>query len=127
MMKLFIVILVAFIATTVDAFGVVSRGSPIRPSATTTTTSLQTKHWLDAIDEMCIENVAEYCLEEQCEVEEKLALINQLTDQRDLMNEAAKRIDSLISRLKMDTTVIKREDKEKLESLMEAVCPEEVL
>jgi hypothetical protein len=128
MMKLFIVILVAFIATTVDAFGVVPRGSPIRPSATTTTTtSLQTKHWLDAIDEMCIENVAEYCLEEQCEVEEKLALINQLTDQRDLMKDAAKRIDSLISRLKMDTTVIKKEDKEKLESLMEAVCPEEVL
>lgn len=121
-MKLFTVTLVALIATTAGAFSV-SRGfGSIRPS-----TSLHTKHWLDAIDEMCIENVAEYCLEEQCEVEEKLALINQLTDQRDLMNETARRVDSLISRLKMDSTVIKREEKENLATLMEAICPEEVL
>ena len=123
-MKLFIVTLIAVLATTAGSFGVSPGSSTIRRPFLT---SLQTKHWLDAIDEMCIENVAEYCLEEQCEVEEKLALVNQLMDQRDLMNEAAKRIDSLISRLKMDTTVFKREDKEKLESLMEAVCPEEFL
>jgi hypothetical protein len=88
---------------------------------------LKSKHWLDVIDEMCIENVAEYCLEEQCEVEEKLALINQLTDQRDLMTDAAERVDSLINRLKNDSTVINKEEKKKLDSIIQAVIPEEVL
>jgi hypothetical protein len=120
-MKLFSITLMALSAAVTSAFGVLPDARPFSPS------SLKSKHWLDVIDEMCIENVAEYCLEEQCEVEEKLALINQLTDQRDLMTDAAERVDSLINRLKNDSMVIKKEEKTKLESIMQAVIPEEVL
>jgi hypothetical protein len=124
-MKLLTITLMALTATAAtSAFGVLPGARPFSPCSS----SLKSKHWLDAIDEMCIENVAEYCLEgEQCEVEEKLALINQLTDQRDLMTDAAKKVDSLINRLKNDSAVINKEEKKTLESIMEAVIPEKVL
>ena len=38
---------------------------------------------LNPIDEMCLENVAEFCLHEQCDVEEYEALVNQLQEQRE--------------------------------------------
>ena len=38
---------------------------------------------LNPIDEMCVENVAEFCLHEQCDVEEYEALVNQLQEQRE--------------------------------------------
>ena len=37
---------------------------------------------LSPINEMCIENVAEFCLHESCDIEEYEALINQLEEQK---------------------------------------------
>ena len=37
---------------------------------------------LSPIDEICIENVAEFCLHESCDIEEYEALINQLEEQK---------------------------------------------
>jgi hypothetical protein len=55
---------------------------------------------LSPIDEMCVENVAEFCLHEQCDVEEYEALINQLQEQqRYLLNHAAK-VEALLRHLK---------------------------
>ena len=42
------------------------------------TTALFSAQELSPVDEMCIENVAEYCLHESCDIEEYEALINQL-------------------------------------------------
>ena len=47
----------------------------------------------------CIENVAEFCLNEACDIEEYEALINQLQDQRDLMTEHVAKVTSLLARL----------------------------
>lgn len=55
---------------------------------------------LSAIDEMCIENVAEYCLYETCDVEEYEALINQLEEQRDHFIRHVANVESLLHRLK---------------------------
>jgi CCR4-NOT transcriptional regulation complex NOT5 subunit len=55
---------------------------------------------LSAIDEMCIENVAEYCLHETCDVTEYEALINQLEEQRDHFISHVANVESLLNRLK---------------------------
>ena len=53
-----------------------------RTSATKTPLAMSVP--LNQVDEMCIENVAEFCLEEamECDIEEFEALVNQLSDQR---------------------------------------------
>ena len=55
---------------------------------------------LSPIDEMCVENVAEFCLHEQCDVEEYEALINQLQEQRDYMLNHASKVEILLRHLK---------------------------
>mmetsp|Transcript_30816 Transcript_30816/g.73416 ORF Transcript_30816/g.73416 Transcript_30816/m.73416 type:complete len:119 (+) Transcript_30816:343-699(+) len=55
---------------------------------------------LNQIDEMCIENVAEFCLEEQCDVEEYEALINQLEEQHVYFEKHVRRVEGLLFDLK---------------------------
>jgi len=55
---------------------------------------------LSQIDEMCIENVAELCLEEQCDIEEYEALINQLEEQRAHFERHVERVDGLLNDLR---------------------------
>ena len=55
---------------------------------------------LHPIDEMCMENVAEFCLHEQCDVEEYEALVNQLEDQRDYMINHLAKVETLLRHLK---------------------------
>jgi cysteinyl-tRNA synthetase len=64
---------------------------------------------LNDIDEMCIENVAELCLQvdevlasTECDMEEYEALLNQLQDQKTLLQAHVERIDDLVHRLKAD-------------------------
>mmetsp|Transcript_17168 Transcript_17168/g.37934 ORF Transcript_17168/g.37934 Transcript_17168/m.37934 type:complete len:118 (+) Transcript_17168:363-716(+) len=54
---------------------------------------------LNRIDEMSIEN-AEYCLEEQCDVEEYEALINQLEEQHVYFEKHVRRVEGLLFDLK---------------------------
>eukprot|EP00986_Skeletonema_menzelii_P002540 scaffold686_cov153-Skeletonema_menzelii.AAC.3 len=55
---------------------------------------------LSPIDEMCIENVAEFCLHESCDLEEYEALVNQLEEQRDHFIRHVANVESLLHRLK---------------------------
>jgi len=55
---------------------------------------------LNPIDEMCIENVAEFCLHEECDIEEYEALINQLEDQKKFFINHVATVESLLARLK---------------------------
>ena len=61
---------------------------------------LNTAAELSPIDEMCIENVAEYCLHESCDVEEYEALINQLEEQKSHFIKHVANVESLLGRLK---------------------------
>mmetsp|Transcript_5415 Transcript_5415/g.11767 ORF Transcript_5415/g.11767 Transcript_5415/m.11767 type:complete len:134 (-) Transcript_5415:268-669(-) len=61
---------------------------------------LNTAAELSPIDEMCIENVAEFCLHESCDIEEYEALINQLEDQKTHFIEHIATVESLLHRLK---------------------------
>lgn len=55
---------------------------------------------LNQIDEMCIENVAEFCLHESCDIEEYEGLINQLEDQKAYFIRHLANVESLLARLK---------------------------
>ncbi|KAL7523047.1 hypothetical protein ACHAWF_000340 [Thalassiosira exigua] len=55
---------------------------------------------LSPIDEMCIENVAEYCLQEQCDVEEYEALVNQLEEQQRHFERHVAKVKVLLAQLK---------------------------
>lgn len=60
---------------------------------------------LNEIDELCIESVAEFCLDtdnkiaEGCDVEEYEALVNQLQDQRATLQKHVDYIDGLLEKL----------------------------
>ena len=60
---------------------------------------------LNQVDEMCIENVADFCLQDalECDLEEFEALVNQLTDQRGYHAEQLTRIDDLLTKLSIRT------------------------
>ena len=53
---------------------------------------------LSPIDEICIENVAEFCLHESCDIEEYEALINQLEEQKSHMIRHVANVELLLSR-----------------------------
>lgn len=55
---------------------------------------------LSPIDEMCIENVAEFCLHESCDIEEYEALLNQLEEQKTHFIKHVATVELLLSRLK---------------------------
>ena len=76
---------------------------------------------LSEMEEICIENVAEFCLnannkiDQGCDVEEYTALVNQLVDQREELIKHVDYIDGLLAKLqggapesvvKEDTTYI---------------------
>uniref|UniRef100_A0A7R9W5N0 Uncharacterized protein n=1 Tax=Pseudictyota dubia TaxID=2749911 RepID=A0A7R9W5N0_9STRA len=84
-----------------------SSGFVVRPALHTTFAVQMSKvetldhlHELSEVDEFCVENVAEFCLNSSCDVEEYEALINQLQEQRDIMAEHVEKLDSLLGRLK---------------------------
>lgn len=60
---------------------------------------------LSEIDEMCLENVAELCLDEsqlnadECDLEDHEALLNQLEAQRNHLAEHMNKIDALMNKL----------------------------
>ena len=53
---------------------------------------------LSPIDEICIENVAEFCLHESCDIEEYEALINQLEEQKSHFIRHVANVELLLSR-----------------------------
>lgn len=61
---------------------------------------LNTAAELSPVDEMCIENVAEFCLHESCDVEEYEALINQLEDQKAHFIAHVAKVEELLRHLK---------------------------
>lgn len=64
------------------------------------TEPLRSASELSPIDEMCIENVAEFCLHESCDIEEYEALINQLEEQKTHFIKHVANVESLLVRLK---------------------------
>ncbi|CAB9504006.1 expressed unknown protein [Seminavis robusta] len=102
--------LVLFVSDLASAFTlpVAPTTTSISISATINKTKLQSQKLSD-IDEMCIENVAELCLQadealaaDECNFEEHEALLNQLEDQKALLEAHVNRIDNLVHRLKAD-------------------------
>jgi hypothetical protein len=84
-------------------------GFNIVPKTSTTTRSLTKIKMtrgkeLSNIDEMCIENAAELCLRtdvsiDECDLEEHVALLAQLKDQKVLLEEHVAKVDVLIARM----------------------------
>mmetsp|Transcript_13645 Transcript_13645/g.29653 ORF Transcript_13645/g.29653 Transcript_13645/m.29653 type:complete len:135 (+) Transcript_13645:165-569(+) len=85
-----------------NAFVPVNPALSLGKSSGSGTTILNEKHApeLSPIDEQCIENVAEFCLHEQCDLEEYEALVNQLQEQRDYMINHIVKVEHLLKRLK---------------------------
>jgi hypothetical protein len=107
--------LVVYIAVLASAasFVVVSPTSLNRPGLSASIP--QKMQRLSEIDEMCIENMAEYCLKAEnalsangnggeCDVEEYQALVNQLRDQRAILASHVDYVDSLLLKLQAATT-----------------------
>mmetsp|Transcript_195 Transcript_195/g.456 ORF Transcript_195/g.456 Transcript_195/m.456 type:complete len:134 (-) Transcript_195:166-567(-) len=82
------------------AFQVVVGASSRNPSPTNGVSTLLKSVEFNPIDEMCIENVAEFCLHESCDLEEYQALINQLEEQKDHFIRHTANVESLLARLK---------------------------
>lgn len=87
------------------AIAVTSFQTPVTLSPVRRASGLQTQKLSD-IDEMCIENVAELCLQADlalqadCDLEEHEALVNQLEAQKVLLEAHVKKVDNLLHRLK---------------------------
>ena len=64
------------------------------------TEPLRSASELSPIDEMCIENVAEFCLHESCDIEQYEAFINQLEEQKTHFIKHVANVESLLVRLK---------------------------
>lgn len=75
---------------------------------------------------MCIENVAELCLEaeEQCDVEEYEALINQLEEQRAHFERHVERVDGLLRDLRGRDDKSKTVVRADVDSLQESIGEE---
>lgn len=93
-MKTFLLLLASVVAPS-SAFT-----ASIRPARRPNLAAVASAAELNQIDEMCIENVAEYCLEEQCDVEEYEALINQLEEQQAHFENHVRRVEGLLFDLK---------------------------
>ena len=68
---------------------------------------------------MCVENMAEFCLHETCDIEEYEALINQLEDQRDYFIGHVANVESLMQRLKSSNHP--EHDQEEVKLLVESI------
>jgi hypothetical protein len=81
---------------------------PLRPIPSTAMDfTLLYQPALNEVDEMCIENVADLCTradavlsQNECDLDENEALINQLTNQRELLMRRVDVIDQYLSRLR---------------------------
>ena len=94
-------ILYVFTASATSAFHVVSRHAlQLQHRHMTMIKPLQSTDELSTIDEMCIENVAEYCLHETCDIEEYEALINRLEEQKIHFINHVATVETLLVRLK---------------------------
>jgi hypothetical protein len=94
-------ILYVFAASATSAFHVVSRHAlQLQHRHMTMIKPLQSTDELSTIDEMCIENVAEYCLHETCDIEEYEALINRLEEQKIHFINHVATVETLLVRLK---------------------------
>mmetsp|Transcript_30249 Transcript_30249/g.54775 ORF Transcript_30249/g.54775 Transcript_30249/m.54775 type:complete len:129 (+) Transcript_30249:163-549(+) len=71
-----------------------------RPSPRHVMQPLNNSAELSPVDEMCIENVAEFCLNDSCDIEEYEALINQLEEQKTHFITHVAKVESLLARLK---------------------------
>jgi hypothetical protein len=94
----------AFVVTTIiTTTNLPSLSSPRSPLAMTTTSSIgmtQTGRHLNEVDEMCIENVAEMCLDMECDVEEYEALVNSLEEQHSYHMEQVALTEQLLQQLR---------------------------
>lgn len=99
----YLVALLAATPSVVHSFTTPAVASAMQFAAptTTTTTPLYNSPPLNQVDEMCIENVAEFCLDAamECDLEEFEALVNQLTEQRKYHAEQVQLIDGLLGKL----------------------------
>ena len=91
------IILLTLLASASEAFAPAFRSAPL-PSVDLQSSAHPPE--LNPIDEMCVENVAEFCLHEQCDIEEYEALINQLQEQRDYMINHVAKVETLLRHLK---------------------------
>ena len=92
------VLVLTGLSATVGFHTVASNRRPGYPP--TTATALFSAQELSPVDEMCIENVAEYCLHESCDIEEYEALINQLEEQKLHFIKHTANVENLLIRLK---------------------------
>lgn len=76
-------------------------GHPVRGTPASAATLVAHSVPLNQVDEMCIENVAEFCLEDAlaCDVEEFEALVNQLQEQRTYHASQVQLLDELLEKL----------------------------
>jgi len=92
MIRIRIVMYLLFLAAS-SAFFTLPQPQPRRPL-------VSLSQAISSIDEMCLENVAELCLQESCDVEEYEALGNTLLEQRDIHLARAKAIDVMLFKLR---------------------------
>ena len=102
-MKFCLPFLVALLAATPSVYSFTTPAVASAMRSALTTTPLYNSPPLNQVDEMCIENVAEFCLDAamECDLEEFEALVNQLTDQRKYHAEQVQLIDGLLGKLAM--------------------------
>lgn len=97
-MKAALLLLLSSLAGFGSAFVVMPPPPPPSPRFFTTT-AIKTHH-LNEVDEMCIENVAQMCLDMECDVEEYEALVNSLEEQQKYHKEQVALTEQLLGQLK---------------------------
>jgi hypothetical protein len=88
----------AFVVTTTATLK--SLSSPPRCLTSMTAIHMSHGHHLNEVDEMCIENVAEMCLNMECDVEEYEALVNSLEEQHSYHMEQVALTEQLLQQLR---------------------------
>lgn len=107
-MKTTLLILISCLLEATIAFVI---PSPDRSTSKTVVSATVHRHVLSDIDLMALENVAEFCLSvdsmvEECDLDEHEALVNQLSEQRDILleqrdivNDHVQYLDNVLARL----------------------------
>jgi hypothetical protein len=87
------------------AVGVADGFAPVARRHGRTMVVCQEKHILDDIEEMCMENVARFCLEQECPVGETAALLTTFKLQRELLLQRVADLDDLVAKLEASEAV----------------------